>query len=141
ADIVPGTPFTGSYTFNASTPDTNPVAQVGDYSHTTAPYGVSITIGSHVFRTNPSNVNFLVEYADNYQNSDTFVFHSYNNLTTDGNTVEFISFQLDDPSQTALSSPAITATAPDLTKWQQFFGLSILGTTTDGAFFLLSGTV
>jgi hypothetical protein len=125
-DIVVGTPFTGSYTFNTSIVDNNSIPQVGDYWHTAAPYGVTVTVGTHTFKTDPANVNFLIELCDNFENSDNFVFHSYNNLPTEGNPIQIISWQLDDPTQTALSSPAITATAPDLTKWQQFGGLDIM---------------
>ena len=78
---------------------------MGDYEHTTGPYGVTITIGSHTFRTDPQNPRFLVELANDYYDQDNFVFHSYNNLLTGGSglVVEVISFQLDDPTHTVLS--------------------------------------
>ena len=140
-DVAVGVPFTGSYTFNLSTPDSNPMTQVGDYNHTTAPYGVSITIGTHTFRTDPLNVNFLLELVNDYVDLDNYVFHSYVNQNTDGATVEMISFQLDDPSQSALADTSLSASAPDLTKWQQIFGLDITGYTNEGSRFLLRGTV
>ena len=96
--------------------------QVGDYSNTSAPYGVTVTIGSHTFRTDPLNVNFIVEICNDYY-SDNYVFHSYNNVGSDGVTVHAISFQLDDFSQTAVNDTALTASALDLTKWQQLLGL------------------
>jgi hypothetical protein len=135
-DVVAGTPFTGSYTINLSTPDTNSMEQVGDYYHTSAPYGVTVTIGNRTFRTDPSNVSFLFELVNNYHSLDGLVFHSYANLETDGATVDYISFQLDDPSQTALSSTALLTTAPDLTAWQQWFGLTLDGTYDGGRFFI-----
>ena len=60
--IAVDTPFTGSYTFNAAASDDNPMAQVGDYWHYAAPYGVTLTIAGHTFRTDPTNVQFLVEW-------------------------------------------------------------------------------
>jgi len=140
ADVAVGTPFTGSYTFSLSTLDSNAMEQVGDYFHTTSPYGVTVTIGTHTFRTDPSNVNFILELVNNYEASDNYVFHSYSNLETDGVPIEIISWQLDDPTSTLLASPALTATAPDVTRWQQIFGLDISG--RNGWFsFLLRGTV
>jgi hypothetical protein len=124
--IATGVPFSGTFTYSLSTPDTNPMAQVGDYEHTSGPYGVSITIGSHTFRTDPQNPRFLVELVDNYQNLDNFVFHSYNNVPVAGITVEVMSFQLDDPTQTAISGVSLPSTVVDLSRWQQWFGLGIM---------------
>jgi hypothetical protein len=107
----------------------------------TAPYGVSVTIGAHTFRTDPQNVSFLLELVNDYFDLDNYVFHSYANQNTDGATVEIISFQLDDPTHTALANTSLIATAPDLTRWQQFFGLDITGYTSDGTRFFLRGTV
>src|SRR5215831_12865159 len=50
-DVFIGAPFTGAYTYSLSTPDTNPHPQFGLYVHTTRPYGVTVTIGSHTFHT------------------------------------------------------------------------------------------
>ena len=125
--IAPGAPFTGTFTYSLSTPDTNPLTQVGDYEHTTGPYGVTITIGSHTFRTDPQNPRFLVELVNDYYDLDNFVFHSYNNLLTGGSglVVEVISFQLDDPTHTVLAGVSLPATAPDLSRWQQL-GLAMV---------------
>src|SRR3954451_552730 len=140
ADLAAGTPFTGSYTFSLSTPDSNSMEQVGDYFHTTAPYGVTVTIGTHTFRTDPSNVNFLLELVNDYQSSDNYVFHSYTNAATDGVPIDMISWQLDDPTLTLLASPTLTDSAPDITRWQQLFGLEIQG-RVDWMPFFLRGTV
>jgi hypothetical protein len=139
-DITVGMPFAGSYTYNASTPDTNSGPQVGDYLHTTAPYGVTVTVGSHTFKTDPTLVYFLVQLTDNVSSQDDFVFHSYSNIATDGFPVGHISWQLEDFTQTALSSPALTAGAPDLSKYTQSFGFNIQG-TFPGPNFLIRGHV
>jgi hypothetical protein len=124
-DIAPGTPFTGSYTYNLSTPNTGGIPQVGDYWHQTAPYGVTVKIGTHTFKTNPSNVSFLVELVNDYYSQDNYHFLSYNNLDTDGVPVQMIDAQFDDFSQTALSNVSLPSTPLDLTKWTQTFGLNI----------------
>ena len=54
--------ITGTYSYNTSTPDSNPSdMSIGDYWHYTAPYGISVYIGDLVFKTNSNNVQFLVE--------------------------------------------------------------------------------
>ena len=101
-DIMPGTPFTGSYTFNLGTPNTGVLPGiVGDYRHVSPAYGISVQIGSRTFRTDPQNVEFLIELVNNYHSLDNYVVRSYNNLPVDGVPVAHISWQLDDPTQTS----------------------------------------
>jgi hypothetical protein len=127
SDIVQGTPFTGTYTFNLATPDENSFPSVGDYWHRSAPYGVTVVMGNHVFATNPADVEFLIETANDHSNSDNYLFRSYRNLRTDGVDVGFISWQLDDPTLTALSSTVLSPLPPVLSQWQQIFALTIDG--------------
>ena len=95
-----GDAVTGEYTYNFLTPDSDDNPQIGDYRHSTSPYGVVMQMGKNViFRTDPNNVNFLIELS-NEQTEDHFVFHSYNNLALSKKILapfEF-SWQLDDPS-------------------------------------------
>jgi hypothetical protein len=127
-DITVGTPFTGSYTFNLATPNQGSISSVGDYWHQTQPYGVSLQIGSHVFKSDPAAVEFLVELVnDHYAGFDNYVFHSYRNLPVDGIDIGMISWQLDDPTQSALTSTALSAVPPVLSQWQQWVGLQIYG--------------
>ena len=138
-DITEGTPFTGCYTFNLSTPNEGSIPSVGDYWYHTAPYGVAVQIGSHVFKTDPAAVEFIVELVnDHYSGFDNYVFHSYRNLPVDGGNVEMISWQLDDPTHSALSSIALSPVPPDLSKWQQWFGFEIDGA---GMQYMLRGEV
>jgi hypothetical protein len=128
--IAPGDRITGLYTYNLSTPDEQPDnPNVGDYWHTTAPYGIQVQAGGHVFRTDPGNVNFLVEIVNNLSGSDNYLLRSYTNLPLSSGTctVEHISWQLDDPSQKALSSDKLPAKPPKLSNWQSIFGLDLVG--------------
>ncbi len=138
SDITPGTPFTGWYTFNLSTADNNSYAQVGDYWHGASPYGVIVQVGSHVFRSTPSNVNFLIEVVDNYQNLDNYLFRSYNNDRVDGISIDFIEWQLDDPTQSQLTSPSLPGVPFDVAPWQQWAGFAIWG---DNMQFMVRGQV
>lgn len=125
-DIAIGTTFTGCYAFDLSTPDTNSFPTVGDYFHGPG-YGVAISIGSYSFQTNRIAGGFLIEVVDNHNGRDNYLFRSSNNLLASGLLVPDISFQLDDPTTAALSSTALSSTPPDLSVFQQLFGLNVGG--------------
>jgi hypothetical protein len=115
---------------------------VGDYQHSSDPYGVKVTIGDHTFRSTPGNVNFIVELVNDYYNQDNFNFLSYVNDEVDGNRIETIGLQLDDYSQTALTSTALVAGAPDLTRWTQGWGFSLIGSDANySTRFLIRGVM
>ena len=127
--VAPGDIITGFYTYNSFAVDSNPLPEVGDYRYNTAPNGIRLDVNGLRFGTNPVDVDFLLEVVNNYQNLDNYVVISYNNLFAVSAMGEFVTntidWQLDDPTQTALSSTALPRTAPVLSNWQSIFGLSI----------------
>jgi hypothetical protein len=129
--IQAGDIISGTYTYNTATPDANALPTVGDYWHTTSPYGLILTAGGHVFRTARTNVQFLVEIVNDHGTpaSDHYLLRSYTNRPlANGAVVEHIAWQLDDPTLAALSSEALPVGAPVLTDWRQStFGLTITG--------------
>jgi hypothetical protein len=126
--IDAGDAISGTYTYNAATPDENPAPTVGDYWHAATPYGIRLRAGGLVFETDPQAVAFLVEIVNDHQGSDNYLLRSYTNRPLSaGVLVEHISWQLDDPSQTALHSERLPTTAPKLARWQSIFGLDIVG--------------
>lgn len=140
ASIAVGDTIRGSYSYDSIAVDSNPLPQVGDYYYTTAPSGVRLTVNGLNFRTDPSNVAFLLELVDNYLGRDNYVWHSYNNLFDISATGMFVSnhldFQLDDPTQTAISSPALPKNPPRLSDWTQDVGLNITSSGDNGSFFI-----
>jgi len=131
--VKEGDIITGKYVYDSLSKDTNDDPTVGDYEHKTNPYGIFLKAGKLVFQTDPKNVYFLLEYV-NWDDSDHFVIHSYNNLPLKNKLlVDHISWQLDDPTTQAISSDSLkdNLKAPDLSKWQQPFGLTIEGHSTD----------
>jgi hypothetical protein len=131
--IQPGDTVTGTYTYNSATSDTNAALNVGDYWHTTAPYGVSLTVGGWRFETDPQQVSFVVETVNNLHGQDNYLVRSYNNRhLSNGLYVTHIAWQLDDPTQTALKNAALPRTAPRLSSWQSTFGLTIEGSDSPG---------
>ena len=75
-----GDTITGSYTYDSTTSDSNPLETVGDYWHFSPPYGINLSAGGFVFETDPDNVNFLVEICNNHLGDDNYLLLSYNNL-------------------------------------------------------------
>ncbi len=128
--VSPGDTVTGTYTYDSTAVDSNPLEQVGDYHYTAASNGIRLNVNGLTFATDPAGVDFLIELVDNYEGSDNYVLHSYNNLfavSAPGPIVmNTIDWQLDDPTQTALSSTVLRATPPVLSNWQSIFGLNIM---------------
>lgn len=126
--ISEGDVITGRYVYDSTTADTNSLPTVGDYFHTTTPFGITLDAGGFIFRTDPNNVNFLIEIVNDHGNppSDNYLLRSYNNIFDLGSsTNNHISWQLDDPTLTALSSEALPTVPPVLADWQSVFGLTI----------------
>jgi hypothetical protein len=123
-----GDTIKGSYTYDSTTPDSNPSSTVGDYNHSRSPNGIKLNVGEFLFRTAPNNVVFVVEIVNDHGDpaSDNYLLRSYNNIS-DGPPVTHISWQLDDPTSTALSSTDLPTVPPVLTDWQSIFGLTIEG--------------
>jgi len=118
--------ITGSYRYESTTPDSNPLLSVGDYEHYSAPYGISLSAGGFVFQTDPDNVYFKVGACDNHRGLDIYGIRSYNNLPlSNGVLIGHIEWQLDDSSSTALSSDALPTTPPVLDDWSYSWGLWI----------------
>lgn len=133
-EVTVGDAVTGTYTYESSTPDTNYLQTVGDYQHFTSPFGITVNIGDLVFRTDPNDVEFLVEIVNDHGQTprDNYLLRSYNNLfdvSAPGDEYEnpdnHISWQLDDPTATAITSIDLPSSPPILTKWDSLFGLSI----------------
>jgi len=133
--VAPGDIITGIYTYDSFAMDSNPLIEVADYRYTTAPNGIRLNVNGLNFGTDPADVDFLLEVTNNYENLDNYLLISYNNLFPVSAMGEFvmnsISWQLDDPTQTALSSTALPRTAPVLSEWESPFGLSIFSIGDD----------
>lgn len=142
--IKPGDEITGTYIYDTAIPDTNPLANVGDYEHTTPGFGVCLDAAGIKFRSHPTMPQFLLELVNNHYNNDAYLFHSYNNafdIAVPLNSPyeqpdNIISWQLDDDTQQALSHLSLTNQAPDLNAWQSWFGLNIHSRSMQGEFMI-----
>jgi hypothetical protein len=131
SNVKIGSPVSGEYTYRLPTKDTNTDQTVGDYPHDRKAFGITVNIGGLVFKTDPKNVNFLVELVN--RDLDHYLLRSYNNLPlSDTVPVEHISWQLDDETGTAITNDSLKSAPipPILQNWKDPFGLTITG---DGA--------
>lgn len=126
--IKPGDTIIGTYTYDLLTPDSEPSAYAGLYEHHSPPAGISLNVGNFNFTTDPDNVDFVVAILNDYPPAlkDQFWIRSYNNLPLpNGAVVDGISWQLDDPTGTAISGTALPTGPPVLNQWESIFGLEI----------------
>ena len=118
--IRPGDTITGTYTYNGSATNASQTPISGTYWHSTAPYGMSLKAGGHVFETDPQDVKFVVGLTNNYYGHDVYLINSANNRPLSNNIkVTWLGWYLDDPTQTALKNVNLPKTAPKLDDWQQ----------------------
>ena len=113
--------ITGTYTYNTDTPDTNPSSTVGDYWHYESPYGIDLLCNGLEFKTDLTDIDFLMEIANNHDVAggfDKYGLISYNNLPLSlGIPVEYIEWALIDYSELATSDTALPFLPPDIASW------------------------
>jgi hypothetical protein len=125
-----GDKITGYYVYDSTLEDSNTAETVGDYRHTTSPYGIFLNCNGFEFKTDLSDVNFLVELVNNHGTTprDNYLLRSYNNVPLAVDlAVDHISWQLDDPTAVALESTELGTAPPVLEDWESTFGLTIEG--------------
>ena len=112
--ISPGDIITGSYTYDSSV-----THLPGErYQFDSPPSGVFLSGGGFDFQTDPANVYFEMGIGNDLPGGDTYFFISFNNLPlSTGIAVDIISWQLDDPTGTALSSHELPTGPPVLDDW------------------------
>jgi hypothetical protein len=85
-------------------------------------------MGNYVFETDPARLQLALEVVDRQR--DNYLVASLNNLPlATGLSVDYLAWQLDDPSGAALSDDSLPTTPPLLSQWQSIFGVSISGAT------------
>jgi hypothetical protein len=137
--------FSGSFSFDSSAVDANPLSWVGHYDGTSSPWGIGFTLGGYVFQTDPANVVTAIEVVDQV-NNDAYLFRSLYNLPPGpGLQAGQIDLQLTDPTGTAFSTTALPLTPPDVSLFTQPWGLVVFGGVPGGdegsPFFAIYSTV
>ena len=118
----------GKYVYDPGIPDSNPDPSIGHYAYTSSSCGFELKAGGFVFKTNPSDVSFIIQILNDYVSYDMYTVWSGNNLQlSNGMIITEIYWQLMDYNQTAISSDELPTTAPVLDDWGSGSGLVILG--------------
>ncbi len=139
--IHQGDSTTGFYIYDSETPDSTPeLTWNGLYEHTTAPYGMSLTIGEIIFQTDTADVDFMVNIWNNFnETEDCYRITSYNNLMIGDLLISRLDWILEDYSGNALSSIELPDTPPDLLAWQS--NLLIVDGFVDDEYFRIDGHI
>ncbi len=135
--ITNGASFEGFYVFDSAVADSSSDPTVGRYQFADSAFGLTVKVGTYTFRTNPRHVDFLIEVV-NRTGQDNYLIRSYNNVCSQPLMISDITWQLDDPSATALTNDLLPLAPPDLSAYQ-----SLVGLTLDGGFesFFVRGRV
>jgi hypothetical protein len=114
ADLI-----TGTYTYDTSTPDTNPLVDYASYWHGTLPAGISLSIGGLEFESDPWRLDYRIGISDGYQSRDIYSVRSKSNLPVlDRVAPSDIYWELQDSRAEALSSTELPGSPPRLSDWE-----------------------
>lgn len=134
-----GDSINGTIIYDPAISDNNSLPTVGDYYNTVAPSGIYLNLNGLKFETDTTNIDFLFETVNDHNGTDNIVVRSYNNIFTPAIPAfvssNHIAWQLDDTTETALTSTDIPAFI-DVNNWQQVFGLTIEGGDFDTTLFI-----
>ena len=138
--------ITGTYDYESTTYDSNPSQTVGLYRHSSSPFGITLNAGGFVFRTDPNNVDFLLQILNDFDDPprDIYSLISYNNifdLSVPSVEINRISWQIIDFTYAALSNDALKTKPPYLDDWQTLNSLIIISISTTGEQFYIQAYV
>lgn len=131
--------FTATIVYDRDVIDSNPLPSVGVYWNTDSNTGMTVTIGSHIFKTlQNSSISFLIDLIN--KSTSSFLVRSYTNISEYGTSFD-MSWQLDDATGTALKSDKISDVT-DLSKFTADWGVKIsFENVYTGDLFYINGSV
>jgi len=115
-----GDTISGTYTYDSTTLGVyNSGIGLVEFSHYSAPAGISVNIGEFNFSTDPGNIEFDIFLKNNTPGgNDVYGLESRSNLAlSNGAPVDSIFWSLVDDTSTALNSDSLPLTEPELTNW------------------------
>jgi|GEM_PF-2361291 len=108
----------GNYTFNVTTPDEEPMLEIGRYIHRpgSGQYGFDLSMGAYSFKTDTNRMEFVLDLYNGTPSPDHYGAFSYgsNHPLPNGATVEDIGLHLYDESGAMLASTQLSDTPPPL---------------------------
>jgi hypothetical protein len=130
--IMVGDTLAVHYYFESGTPDTDPDPDLGEYEHSTTPYGVVVSHKNYLWGSNPASVSFSVRVENDVPfgggNEDRYWIVSDSNLPDDftHEPLQLIAMFLVDESSSALSDDALP-TAVNLSDWPTLRTIELSG--------------
>jgi hypothetical protein len=126
-----GDPFSGTYTFESSTTDTNPNPSTGNYPVTGAPFALSLTLDGVTLTSGGAGGSLAI----NIQDSPGFDFYG---VLAQLGTLS-IELRLHDFTGTALSSDALPGVAPALAAFASHTVFADNSSDLEGGYQLMGG--
>lgn len=140
-DVSLGDTFTGRYTYDTSQPPLTHIPDQSSYVYTTHPNGIVVYINDLIIQTDPANVDFLIQIANDKDGKDFYIVNSSNNLPLNTLEITDINWQLQDTTMAALTDHYITSDAPEVSLWP-YNSLTVMGGSDpmhSGMYFWISG--
>jgi hypothetical protein len=125
-----GDDISGTYIYNLYSADESPDPTIGLYPFSSDPAGFILNANGLTFRTFPDNAALWFEIQNDHGDLPIDSFKIFSDvaafdISASPNAINRISWQLDDPSSSVLSSDALPGIPPDLSNWQSLDGLMI----------------
>ncbi len=118
--ISPGDVITGSYTYESTTLDSNPITDYAAYYQYDPLCSVLLTVGGFEFKSDTANLDYRIAISNGYQSRDSYSIGSANNLVlSNGISVDSIYWLLVDYTCSAVQTDALLTTAPVLDQWEE----------------------
>ncbi len=138
--VSEGDLFTGRFSYDTDTPDSDASPSVGAYWHDQGPYGLSVAIGGLPFGSDPDATTFLAAVFDG-SSEDRVSLTSFANLMPGVNDgLSLILLELVDPAGEALSSTQLPLSYT-LDTWSSAWSRLTLGNGDCVSEYTLHGTI
>ena len=133
--IVVGESLTGTYTYDAQAEDSDEADNSAEYHMHAAPYSMSFTDGSFVFKASePLDIRLTIANGDGVSGPDRYSVSSVTNAAISCGYVDAIAVALEDASGSAINQATLTERAPALRDWTGPNTLLIHGGSLAGTF-------
>lgn len=139
--LQPGVELSGSYRLDLNLPDSDPNPEMGHYQHPKiAGYGFTLRAGGYSFQSDSTTEPVFVDIINSYSDA-MHVLTNWGSVQPGALQAYYINLHLDDNSGTAFSSDALSADAPDLSKFAEHREIMIGGSDATGNYWSVQAQI